>query len=219
MNANFVRFAANGTITVYSLVLVAGRLTVFPTSAYHMLWGGVAIIVVLLDIYFLAKSTLNKPQKVDTSLSSFIFAVAGSLGFWGSAVATGYTVADLPFTAALRQAGSIVALLPYPFIIWSLLCLKGCVTVIPEAHGVVTHGIYKYSRHPLYMCYIIWAIANIMMFPSLPMLAASSALIALLVLRLKREEKLLLATFPEYRDYYSRTGLIGNLRLKALVGE
>lgn len=219
MNANFVRFAANGTITVYSLVLVAGRLTAFPTSTYHMLWGGVAIVVALLDIYFLAKSTLNKPQNIDTSLSSYIFAVAGSLGFWGSTIAISYPVANLPFTTALRQAGSIVALLPYPFIIWSLFCLKGCVTVIPEAHGVVAHGIYKYSRHPLYMCYAVWAIANTLMFPSLPMLAVSSAHITLLVLRIKREEKLLLATFPEYRDYYSRTGLIGNLRLRALVGE
>jgi protein-S-isoprenylcysteine O-methyltransferase Ste14 len=218
MNANFVRFAANGTITVVCLFLVAGRLTAFPTSAYHLLWGGVVIIVALLDIYFLTKSTLNKPKSVDTSVSSFIFAVGGSLGFVGSAVAIGYPVPDLPFTTALRQAGSIVALLPYPFIIWSLLCLKECLTVIPEAHGVVAHGIYKYSRHPLYMCYVIWAIANIMMFPSLPMLAASSSHIALLVLRIRREEKLLLATFPEYRDYYSRTGLIGNLRLRALVG-
>lgn len=219
MNATFVRFVANGTITILCLVFVVGKLTAFSTSTYHLLWGGVAIIVALLDIYFLVKSTLNKPKSVDTSLSSFILAVGGSLGFLGSAVATGYPVADLPFTAALRQAGIIVALLPYPFIIWSLLCLKECLTIIPEAHSVVAHGIYKYSRHPLYMCYIIWAIANIMMFPSLPMLAASLALTALLVLRIKREEKLLLATFPEYRDYYSRTGLIGNLRLKALVGE
>lgn len=218
MNANFVRFAANGTIAVFFLVLVVGRLTAFPTSTYHLLWGGVAIIVALLDIYFLAKSTLNKPKNIDTSVSSFLVAVGGSLGFLGSAVAIGYPVPDLPFATVLRQAGSVVALLPYPFIIWSLLCLKECLTVIPEAHGVVAHGIYKYSRHPLYVCYIVWAIATIMMFPSLPMLAASSFQIALLVLRIRREEKLLLATFPEYRDYYSRTGLIGNLRLKALVG-
>ena len=83
----------------------------------------------------------------------------------------------------------------------------------------MARGIYKYSRHPLYVCYIIWAIANMMMFTSWAMIAVSCAHIAILLVRLKREEKLLLATFPEYHTYYENTGLIGPLRLKFLLGD
>ncbi len=219
MSANSIRYIANAIITLYTLLIVVVRVSAHHASWYHLLWGGVALIVTVMDIYFLIKSTLNKPKNVDTSLSGFLLGVVGSLGFVGSAVAITYPVPDLPFAAALRQTGSVVALLPYPFILWGLLCLKDCLTVIPEAHSVVAHGIYKYSRHPLYMSYIVWALANMMMFPSLPMIAVSAAHILVLVLRLKREESLLLATFPEYREYYRRTGLIGSLRFEFLLRE
>lgn len=219
MAANRIRYIANAIITVYSLAMVVFRVASHPASWYHLLWGGVAIIVLILDIYFITKSTLTQPKNIDISPSGFLLGVIGSLGFVGSAFAIAYPVPDLPFTAALRHTGSIVALLPYPFILWALLCLKECLTVIPEAHSVVAHGIYKYSRHPLYMSYIVWAIANTMMFPSAAMIGVSVAHILVLVLRLKREESLLLATFPEYRDYYRRTGLIGNIRFAFLMGE
>ena len=219
MNAKYIRYIANAIITVSSLFLVVARVTAFPTSGYHLLWGGLVLIVSVLDVYFLTMSTLNNPKNVDTSMTSFLLAIAGSLGFLASAVAVTYPVPALPYIASLRQAGSIVAILPYPFIIWALLSLKECLTVIPEAHSVVAHGIYKYSRHPLYMCYFVWTIANMLMFPTMPMLAVSLAHIAVQVLRLKREERLLLATFPEYRDYYSRTGLVGSVRLRFLLGE
>jgi Putative protein-S-isoprenylcysteine methyltransferase len=219
MSANRIRYIANATITVFSLSVVVARLASWPPSGYHLLWGGVALVVSGLDIYFLTQSTFNQPKNVDTSLNGFLLGVFGTLGFAGSAAAIAWPVPDLPFIAAMRQAGRIIALIPYPFILWGLLCLKDCLTVLPEAHWIVVHGIYKYSRHPLYMCYIVWAAANVLMFPSLPMLTVSGAHIAILILRLKREEKLLLATFPAYHDYYRRTGLIGNLRFKLLIGE
>ena len=61
-----------------------------------------------------------------------------------------------------------------------------------------------------------WALANVLMFPTLLMLGAAAAQIAFLQIRLRREENLLLETFPEYRQYYERTGLIGP-RLRRLV--
>lgn len=219
MPTRYVRFIANASMTVLFLLLIIVRLKSFPASPYHILWSGVAIIVLVLDIYFLTKSTFNKPQNVDTSLSSFALAIGGTMGFLASALVITYPFPQYPFTNALRQVGGVVALLPYPFIIWALFCLKSCFTIIPEAHGIVAHGIYKYSRHPLYMCYIVWAFANMMMFPSWPMIAVSLTHITVMILRLKREERLLLATFPEYGDYYNRTGLIGNIRLNFLLGK
>lgn len=214
-----IRLVANGTITVFCLLIIVARLTAFSSSGYHWLWGIPALLITVLDIYFLTKSLLHEPKRVDTGFTTFLISVTGSMGFGLSAVVVTYPVLDLPHIAAMRELGGLIALVPYPFIIWALFCLKDCLTVIPEAHSVVAHGIYKYSRHPLYMCYIVWAIANMLMFPSWLMFTVSSAHIVLLILRLRKEESLLLATFPEYRDYYKRTGLAGNIRLKCLLGE
>jgi protein-S-isoprenylcysteine O-methyltransferase Ste14 len=56
---------------------------------------------------------------------------------------------------------------------------------------------------------MMWAAANVLMFPTWLMLGAAVMQIAFLQIRLRREETLLLETFPEYRRYYERTGLIG----------
>lgn len=213
MDARRVRFIANAVITVYCLLMVAGRLLTFSWSVHRLLWGGLALTVTLLDLYFLTRSLFHQPKNIDTTPAGFFLGVAGSLGFGLSAAVVTYPVAAIPYAAAVREAGSLVALLPYPFILWALLCLRDCLTVLPEAHGLVAHGIYRYSRHPLYMCYIVWALANIMMFPSWPMAVVSLGHIAALVFRLRREERLLLTTFPAYREYYRRTGLVGSFRL------
>ncbi len=219
MYTRTVRFIANGIITIFSLLLILARLAAPSSSGYYWLWGLPALFIIILDVYFLIKSTLREPKGTDTGLATFFISVSASLGFGFSAVAVGYPVLDFPQGPALREIGGYIALAPYPFIIWALLCLKDCLTVIPEAHAVVARGIYRYSRHPLYICYIVWAVANMMMFPSLPMIAVSTAHIAMLILRLKREERLLLATFPEYRNYYETTGLIGGFRFRFLLNE
>jgi protein-S-isoprenylcysteine O-methyltransferase Ste14 len=213
MHSVRLRLLANAIVTVFSLLIVTYRLIYFNSSGLFWLWGALAIIITVLDIYFLTKSLLNTPKNIDTRISTFFISVGSSLGFGLSAAVITCPPLTLSFISQLRQLGSIVAIIPYPLILWALFCLKNCLTVIPEAHTVVAHGIYKYSRHPLYMCYMLWAIANIMMFPSWQMMIVSSLHILFLMWRLKREETLLLSTFPEYRDYYEKTGLIGGIRL------
>jgi len=219
MTSRTIRFIANGIITVFSLVLITGRLIYFSHSAYYWLWGIPALLISVLDIYFLTKSLRRQPKDLDIGFTTFLISVSGSMGFGLSALFINYPVLTLAYGDALRQTGSFIALVPYPFIFWALYCIRDCLTVIPEAHSVVARGIYKFSRHPLYVCYIIWAAANMMMFPSWPMLTLSSAHIIILILRLKREETLLLATFPEYQTYYLKTGLVGAFRFKFLLGE
>lgn len=219
MSIKIIRFTANGIITLLSILIIVSRLMSFSTSSEYWLWAIPALLIAVLDIYFLTKSMLREPKGTDTSLAAVLISVSASMGSLLSALVISYPVVEFAGQIILRDFGKVIALLPYPFILWSLLCLKDCLTVIPEAHAVVAHGIYKYSRHPLYICYIVWAIANMMMFPSWPMLAVSIGHIAILIMRFKREEELLLATFPEYRDYYSKTGLIGKWRFTFMVGE
>jgi len=206
------RFIVSGIVTLFLLVIITGTCKMMIASQHHLLWGIPVIIVSVLDIYFLTRSLLHIPKKIDTRLSTLIISLGTTFGFSLLAVVIIDPQVELPdYVQVIQQIGHFLALLPYPFTLWSLLCLKDCLTVVPEAHEVVAHGIYRYSRHPLYVCYMTWAIANMLIFPYIPMIIASLAQILFLLIRLRREERLLLITFPEYQSYYAKTGILGTL--------
>ncbi|MBP2626274.1 MAG: Isoprenylcysteine carboxyl methyltransferase [Firmicutes bacterium] len=205
------RFIVSGMVTVFLIVIVVRTIMMLFISSDHLLWGIPVIAISLLDIYFLTRSLVREPKSIDTRLSTGIISLGATFGFSLVAVSIADPQLEFPHMQALQQMGRFLSILPYPFVLWALLCLKDCLTIVPEAHTVVAHGIYKYSRHPLYVCYIVWAIANIMIFPSLSMMIGSIGQIIFLIVRLRREEQLLLNTFPKYGDYYQRTGLCGNM--------
>ena len=203
------RFMASGMVTLFLILIIVFTFRTVLASFHYWLWGIPVILVCLLDIYFLTRSLLQRPTSIDTRLSTLLFSLGATFGFSLVAILIAPPSIALPYLHEIQQAGNLLAILPYPFACWALLCLGDCLTVVPEAHKVVAHGIYRYSRHPLYACYIIWAVADSMMLPSIPMFMASIMQIIFLVLRFHREEQLLLATFPEYRPYYETTGLWG----------
>ena len=204
------RFLAGGAVTLFMIAILFLTLMRIASSIHHLLSGIPVIAVSLLDIYFLTRSLLQQPKKIDTRLSSLLIGLGTTFGFSVIVMFLSAPRASGELMEEIRQIGVLLSILQYPLVIWSLFCLKDCLTVVPEAHAVVAHGPYKYSRHPLYVCYMLWAIANVLMFPSFPMLLASVSQIGFLLLRLRREEALLLQTFPEYKYYYERTGLIGS---------
>lgn len=211
-----IRYLAGGSVTLFMMAIIALTATTLNRSLYHLLWGLPVIAVSLLDIYFLSRSLLQKPKTIDTRISSLLIGLGTTFGFSVAVMVLSPQQAGVAYAPELRQIGVALSLLPYPLVIWSLFCLGDCLTVVPEAHAVVAHGPYKFSRHPLYVCYMTWALANVLMFPTLLMLGAAALQITFLQIRLRREETLLLETFPEYRQYYERTGLIGP-RLRRLV--
>ena len=81
--------------------------------------------------------------------------------------------------------------------------------VAPEKGGrLVKEGVYERIRHPMYTGHLLWGVAQTLLFPNY--LAGPLALVLimiLLVLRIPREEKLLLQEFgEEYRQYMKSTG-------------
>lgn len=215
-----IRFIAGGSVTLFMLAIIVLTATTLNRSLYHLLWGMPVIAVSLLDIYFLSRSLLQKPKTIDVRLSSLLIGLGTTFGFSVAVMVLSPQQAAAGFAADFRQIGVALSLLPYPLVIWALFCLGDCLTVVPEAHAVVANGPYKFSRHPLYVCYMVWALANVLMFPTLGMLVAAIAQIVFLLIRLRREELLLLETFPEYRHYFERTGLIGpRLRRLAPTGD
>ncbi len=81
---------------------------------------------------------------------------------------------------------------------------------IREEHKLVTRGVYRYIRHPMYAAHWLWAIAQVLLLQNwiagLSMLVSFALLYAL---RVPREEEMMLARFgDEYRAYMQQTGRV-----------
>jgi protein-S-isoprenylcysteine O-methyltransferase Ste14 len=79
-----------------------------------------------------------------------------------------------------------------------------------EGHELVTEGVYKYVRHPMYASEWLWSIAQALLLQNWVAGWAGLALFTpLYVLRVPREEQMMLDRFgAEYRSYMNRTGRI-----------
>lgn len=86
---------------------------------------------------------------------------------------------------------------------------------IRSEHCLVTHGIYRDIRHPMYAAHLLWAVAQGLLLENwLAGWIFLVVFIPLYLLRVPQEEQMMLDQFgQEYRDYMARTGrLIPGLR-------
>lgn len=81
---------------------------------------------------------------------------------------------------------------------------------IREEHALVTQGVYRYIRHPMYAAHLVWGIAQALLLQN--WIAGLSMLVfffPIYLFRVPREEQILIQHFgEEYRLYMDRTGRI-----------
>lgn len=79
---------------------------------------------------------------------------------------------------------------------------------IREGHTLVTGGIYRHMRHPMYAAHLLWGIAQVLLIGNWiagPVLIVS--FVPLYIERATREEAILIERFgEEYREYARHTG-------------
>jgi protein-S-isoprenylcysteine O-methyltransferase Ste14 len=77
-----------------------------------------------------------------------------------------------------------------------------------EGHTLITNGIYRYIRHPMYASQLVWGIAQLLLIQN--WIAGPGSLILFIpfyILRSRAEEQLMLEKFgEEYRKYKLATG-------------
>lgn len=81
---------------------------------------------------------------------------------------------------------------------------------IREGHTLVTEGVYRSIRHPMYASIWLWGIAQTLLLQNWVAGWASIVLfVPMYVLRVPREEQMMLEQFGEaYRAYMNRTGRV-----------
>ena len=78
---------------------------------------------------------------------------------------------------------------------------------VREQHALVTDGLYRYVRHPMYTAFFMWAVAQVLLLPN--WIAGPAGLVGfgtLFLFRVGREEQMMLDNFGDaYRAYMKRT--------------
>ena len=78
---------------------------------------------------------------------------------------------------------------------------------IRQSHQLITTGVYRHVRHPMYSAFFLWAIAQALLLPN--WIAGPAGLVGfgtLFAFRVRREEHMMLQTFGDaYAAYAART--------------
>jgi protein-S-isoprenylcysteine O-methyltransferase Ste14 len=111
----------------------------------------------------------------------------------------------------LRWIGAALGVLFVPpLLFWTFRSLGKNLTdtvVTRREHTLVTHGPYRWVRHPFYDVICLWVLSISMVTGSWLLALLGFVVIAMLVIRTRIEEAKLLERFgDEYRTYAARTG-------------
>jgi protein-S-isoprenylcysteine O-methyltransferase Ste14 len=203
------------------LSLVSSLITIVINVAYivdvlrHGL-SGAALLVALpyllpnvAPVVLLTASLFSKPIKTDDRWSMFFIALVASNAFAVLHFA-GVSLVSPNVNVTISLVGQLATLALVPFYVLAIVTLGKQLTVMPEARKLVTRGPYAVSRHPLYVTYIIWFLLQILVAQSLVIVAMSTLMVVLLVLRARSEETILSSAFPaDYQTYCRRVGWVG----------
>jgi len=88
--------------------------------------------------------------------------------------------------------------------IFALLALGRNVSIIPQARKLVRHGPYRLVRHPLYLGELICVLGIVVAEITIPKITVFLLFMTAQIYRSLWEEKLLISTFPEYKEYSSK---------------
>ena len=105
------------------------------------------------------------------------------------------------FGGVLWLGGAVLVLVS----MWSL---RFAFSIEPEARRIVRGGPYRIVRHPIYAAYILQYTGIWLMSPSTLLASVMLVWVAITLVRMHFEEKVLTETFPEYETYKRTTGAL-----------
>jgi len=109
----------------------------------------------------------------------------------------------------MTDTGIAVWLVGALLALWPLWQLRRSFSVEPQARELVTSGPYRFARHPIYAAYTLVNCGLWLRHPTLPFGTVLAIWFALLIVRIRYEERVLERAFPQYAAYRARVGALG----------
>ena len=199
---------------VFGRLLPSAFFSLFLARQLILLWAGFHGIRTPSDAFFVAQQLLalayftllvvlyavRLPRRGTDHRAAVIFiAFSGTFAAIGASFIPGGTrreglvvVADVLATAGLAYS------------VWGLAYLRRSFSIIPEARRLVTGGPYRLSRHPVYLGEVTTAIGVNLATGGLLTAVAIAYFIGCELLRIRWEEEILAAAFPNDYPAYAR---------------
>jgi protein-S-isoprenylcysteine O-methyltransferase Ste14 len=179
----------------------------------------IAIIAVFLPIclYFRIKSQATRERLDRREEGLFMMIALRVCGLLAWAVLAAYLInptwvswSRLALPDWLRWAGAIIGFFLAPLLFWTFHSLGKNLTdtvVTRREHTLVTHGPYRWVRHPFYVVGLLGALSLFLLTANWLLALFGLGAVTLLAIRSRVEEAKLVERFgDEYRAYARRTG-------------
>jgi len=202
---NLAEFAGRATLVAFFGMLATAKAMAFLSTLRRTelnvleLASQVANLAFVLLVLCMAGIRL-KPQRTSNGWESRLTALVGTF--------LPLLLLALPFTEAspaLRIVGLIMIAIGWVLSAYVIVWLGRAFSVMPQARRLVTSGPYGMVRHPLYLSEEVAFLGLVLLNFSPAALALAAVHWPFQLRRMVNEEKVLLATFPEYLKYSAHT--------------
>jgi len=184
------------------------------TAVSKLVWLAFALCWGAIRYHYGRRARRNRQIEEQDRIYEIALLILSFLGYLGVPVlylATRWlSFADYPFQPVMFCAG-IVASAGSLWLFWRSHADLGrnfsVRLVIREQHALVTTGVYRLIRHPMYASALLWSLGQALLLPN--WVTGLAGLLGFCILyfgRVNREEALMLKTFGDgYRQYMRHT--------------
>jgi protein-S-isoprenylcysteine O-methyltransferase Ste14 len=186
------------------MTVFAGKLV---WALFIVCWGGIRV-------RYARRAHRNKPVSKHDEIYEIVLLMLAWVGYLVVpavyAATPWLSFADYPFQPLLFWIGTAIAVLTL-WLFWRSHADLGrnfsAKLVIRQTHTLVTTGVYRLIRHPMYASFLLWSLLQILLLPNwITGLAGLLGFCILYCARIRREEELMLHTFgDQYREYMTHT--------------
>jgi protein-S-isoprenylcysteine O-methyltransferase Ste14 len=155
-----------------------------------------AYLVILVPTVVMRSSPIGRSRGAEPRISAFV----------GTFLITAVTLFPRNELSLVAELGSAVLITTGDaFAVIALTQLRRSFSIMPEARELVTSGLYRFVRHPLYLAEAIATIGTVAQFLSVWTLILLLVQFLFQLRRMKNEETVLTEAFPHFAVYQKKT--------------
>ncbi len=184
---------------IFRVVIIAAMLAVFPVGLYYRIRSQAS-----------GEKLDRRHEGLFILLTLRPIAAVGAIGGTAYLIDPAWMIwSSMPLPVWLRWIGVGIGGGAGLLLIWTMQSIGLNLTdtvVTRKVHSLITHGPYRFVRHPLYVAALLTAVAFSLAAANWFILLAGLLAFALLARRVKTEEAFLIERFgDDYRAYMART--------------